>query len=146
MTYSTSVRILSVRGRPLSVLLALAFLTVGAAAAIDSPEDAAAASVRHLALKNSVPAADESVGGALKEIRLFFTEVPQVEGTSIRIADDMNELVASSEAAADGGDPSQVFIQPESALVPGAYTVHWRAIAQDGHAVNGDFGFQVATE
>ena len=132
------------RGLP-SALVAFALLTVGFAVALNRPEQARATTVWHLALQSSVPAADVSIG-ALEEIRLLFTEVPQIDGTTIRIADGANELVASTDAAADGEDPTQVFIHPEGTLSPGGYTVHWRAIAQDGHAVNGDFGFQITTE
>ncbi len=127
----------------LGLLVALAVATAWAAAA---QADAEAKPLRHLALRTSLPEADATVGPDLAEIRLFFTEAPRLEGTSIRIADEETELVASSQATADRENPSQVFIRPDASLKAGIYRVHWRAIAQDGHAVNGDFGFRVAAE
>ena len=146
MTFHTFARIFSVRRGSLPALLALVVLISTLVTAIDRPEEVRAATFRHLALRSSVPAADATVGRTLEEVRLFFTEAPQIAATSIRIADGMNELVPSTEAAADGEDPVQVFIRTEAALEPGSYTVYWRAMAQDGHTENGDFGFQVMTE
>ncbi len=136
-------------GRRVTLSAAFAAFVVsvlGSGVALNRPAEAQLGLVRHLALESSIPAADATVGTRLDEIRLFFTEAPRIDGTTIRIADAANDLVASTAAAADGEDPTQVFIRPAASLRPGAYTVHWRAIAQDGHAVNGDFGFQVTTE
>ena len=146
MTFRTFPGTLTVHRGSLPALLALAVLTTVFGTTIHRPQEVHAATFRHLALRSSVPTADATVGRTLDEVRLFFTEVPQIDATSIRIADGMNELVPSTEAAADGEDPSQVFIRPETALEPGSYTVHWRAMAQDGHAENGEFRFQVTTE
>ena len=100
----------------------------------------------HLALERSVPDADASVGQELEEIRLFFTQPPQLAGTSIRLVDRRDRLVEATAAEADTDDPSVVFIRLEGALAAGTYKVHWRALAQDNHPVNGDFGFAVVTE
>ena len=101
---------------------------------------------RHLALERSVPEADASVGQGPEEVRLFFTQPPQLAGTSIRVVDTRDRLMDATAAEADSDDPSVVFIRLESALAAGTYTVHWRALAQDNHPVNGDFGFAVVTE
>ena len=127
-------------------VLVIMVSALSAAFLLERPAEAQLDLLRHLALRTSIPEADGTVGANLEEVRLFFTEAPQMTGTTIRIADAREELVSSSEAAADSQDPTQVFIRPAGPLGPGIYTVHWRAIAQDGHTVNGDFGFQVATE
>ena len=103
-------------------------------------------SERHLALERSVPQADASVGQPLEEVRLFFSEPPQLAGTSIRVVDARDRLMEATAAVADSDDASVVFIRLEGVLAAGAYTVHWRALAQDNHPVNGDFGFTVVTE
>ena len=103
-------------------------------------------SAPHLALEQSVPEADASVGHRLEEVRLFFSQPPQLAGTSIRVVDARDRLVEATAAEADSDDPSVVFIRLEGALAAGTYTVHWRALAQDNHPVNGDFGFAVVTE
>jgi copper resistance protein C len=99
-----------------------------------------------LTLQRTDPPADSVVSEAPDEVRLFFSEPPQMRGTTVRVADASNELVAATDAAPDGEDPKQVFVRPAAPLEPGTYTVHWRVIAQDGHAQRGEFSFQVATE
>ncbi|MDE0083161.1 MAG: copper resistance protein CopC [Gammaproteobacteria bacterium] len=100
----------------------------------------------HLALEQSVPEADAAVGHRLEEVRLFFSQPPQLAGTSIRVVDARDRLMEATAAEADSDDPSVVFIRLEGVLAAGTYTVHWRALAQDNHPVNGDFGFAVVTE
>lgn len=100
----------------------------------------------HLALEQSFPEADASVTQGLEEVRLFFSQPPQLAGTSIRVVDARERLMEATAAEADSDDPSVVFIRLEGTLAAGTYTVHWRALAQDNHPVNGDFGFAVVTE
>lgn len=101
------------------------------------------ASILHLRLNRTAPAADSTVTGSPEEIRLFFSEPPQMRGTSVRLADTADNLVPSTEAVADEDDPRQVWINPSAPLSPGSYTVHWRVIAQDGHTQRGNFTFRV---
>lgn len=97
----------------------------------------------HLELERTEPAEDSVLSTPPSEVRLFFSEAPEPRGTSVRLADSAGELVSSTEAEADEEDRSQVFIRPLEELAPGSYTVHWRVIAQDGHAQNGEFGFRI---
>ena len=101
---------------------------------------------RHLTLERSVPEADASVGLELEEVRLFFSEPPQLAGTSIRVVDASDRLMEATAPVADSDDPSVVSIRLEGALAAGAYTVRWRTLAQDNHPINGDFAFTVVTE
>lgn len=100
----------------------------------------------HISLVRTAPEAAATLSASPAEIRLWFSESPQMRGTSVRLADAAGELVATTPAAPDGSDPRQVFTRPETVLAPGSYTVHWRAIAQDGHAANGRFEFRVQAE
>ncbi len=125
--------------------LLLAGLPVGERSLTPEPAVAEASdAVPHLRLERSSPAADSTVTGSPEEIRLFFSEPPQMRGTSVRLTRGAEELVASTDAVAYAEDPRQVFIRPEAPLTPGGYTVHWRVIAQDGHTQRGTFVFQVA--
>jgi methionine-rich copper-binding protein CopC len=99
--------------------------------------------VPHLRLVATSPAADSTLAEAPTEIRLFFSEAPQMRGTTVRLTRGTEELVASTEAAADPEDPKELFIRPASPLAPGTYTVHWRVIAEDGHTQRGTFAFRV---
>ncbi len=123
-------------------------LTPGILAAAPAPtgEPGATDAAPHLRLNSTQPAADASVAESPAEIRLFFSEPPQMQGTSVRLANASGDLVPTTEAVADDGDAREVYIVPEGSLAPGAYTVHWRVIAQDGHAQRGDFSFQVSAQ
>jgi methionine-rich copper-binding protein CopC len=124
------------------LLPAAATAPAPASAEEGAPADAEAP---HLRLERSTPAADSTVAASPPEIRLFFSEPPQMRGTSVRLTRGPEALVQTTDAAADGEDPKQVFIRPAEPLTPGAYTVHWRVIAQDGHTQRGTFEFRVAT-
>jgi copper resistance protein C len=97
----------------------------------------------HLSLRATIPAADSTVNQSPEEIRLIFSEAPQLDGTRIRVLNDAEELVPTTDATADPDDAKEVFVVPEAALANGTYTVAWRTIAQDGHAQNGSFEFMV---
>jgi len=101
--------------------------------------------VPHLRLVATSPAADSTVAGSPAEIRLFFSEAPQMRGTTVRLTRGAEELVASTDATADPEDAKELFIRPSAPLTPGTYTVHWRVIAQDGHTQRGTFEFRVAS-
>lgn len=97
----------------------------------------------HLELRSTVPAADTTVTEGPAEVRLIFSEPPQMDGTRVRVMDSAEELIPSSDATADEEDPKEIFVRFEERLPPDAYTVFWRTIAQDGHAQNGTFEFRV---
>lgn len=101
---------------------------------------------RHLTLDNTVPAADSTVSGPVTEVRLTFSEPPLLRGTSVRVIDSGRSLMSSSPPVTIEGDPRQVFVTLDPHLPPGAYTVQWRVIAQDGHVMRGNFGFEVKAE
>jgi methionine-rich copper-binding protein CopC len=104
---------------------------------------AAEGSPPHLRLVSTSPAADSVVAASPDTIRLHFSEAPQLRGSTVRLTNAANELVASTDVAAHPEDPTELFICPGATLAPGVYTVHWRVIAQDGHTQRGEFGFRV---
>jgi len=101
--------------------------------------------VVHLRLLSTAPAADTVLAASPAEVRLVFSEPPQMGGTTVRLVNAAEELVASTDAAADPEDAKEVFIRPESPLPAGTYTVMWRVIAQDGHTQRGEFAFRVGS-
>jgi methionine-rich copper-binding protein CopC len=102
--------------------------------------------IRHLTLDQTVPAADTTVTASVTEVRLTFSEAPLLRGTSVRVVDSGRSLMASSPPSTDESDPRGVMITLDPALPSGAYTVQWRVIAQDGHVMRGNFGFEVRAE
>lgn len=121
--------------------LTLSALLLGVLALSAAPRSASEAP--HLRLVRTAPAGDSIVAGSPAEIRLFFSEPPNMRGTTVRLVDAAEALVASTDAVADSADTKEVFIRPNAPLRPGRYTVQWRVIAQDGHTQRGTFDFQV---
>ena len=89
---------------------------------------------------------DEELAESPEEVRLRFTQAPQMTGTSLRLrpvdADplDIGKTIATAEA-----DKIVVASIPMR-LEYGTYEVLWRAMARDGHVVRGDFQFELRTE
>jgi methionine-rich copper-binding protein CopC len=98
--------------------------------------------IPHITLDRSAPA-DTSVVSEVKEVRLFFSDAPLMRGASVRIVNSARKLQRSGPPSADPEDPKQVTVQVEPPLPPGKYVTQWRAIADDGHVMRGDFKFEV---
>jgi methionine-rich copper-binding protein CopC len=123
----------------------VALLTGGAVLLPSSPVGAEAM-LRHLELDHALPGPDSVMTSSITEVRLHFSEPPQMRATSIRIVDGSRSLISSSPPIAFEEDPRQVFVTLESALPEGAYTVQWRVMAQDGHVQRDQYSFRVTSE
>jgi len=121
-------------------------LLAGGAVLFPSTPAGAEAMLRHLELDHALPGPDSVMSSTITEVRLHFSEPPQMRATSIRLVDGSRSLVSSSPPVAYEEDPRQVFVTLESALPDGAYTVQWRVMAQDGHVQRGDYSFRVTSE
>lgn len=99
----------------------------------------------HLSLKESSPKGDETVAISPPTVTLWFTEAPQMAGTSVRLLPKGGEPLDLEPATAKEDDPSVVVLDVSEKLADGDYEVMWRAMAQDGHTIRGDFGFTVQT-
>lgn len=105
-----------------------------------------ARALRHLTLDHALPGPDSLMSEEVSEVRLFFSEPPQMRATSIRVIDASRSLMTSTPPSAYEGDQRQVYVRLESPLPPGAYTVQWRVMASDGHVQRGDYSFRVDAE
>ncbi len=99
----------------------------------------------HLALEASSPKGDATVATSPETVTLWFTEAPQMAGTSVRLLPRGGEPLDLEPATAKEDDPSVVVLDVSEELADGDYEVMWRAMAQDGHTIRGDFGFTVET-
>ncbi|MDE2661767.1 MAG: copper resistance protein CopC [Gemmatimonadota bacterium] len=99
----------------------------------------------HLSLKESSPEKDETIAISPPTITLWFTQAPQMAGTSVRLLPKGGEPLDLEPATAQEDDPSVVVLNVSETLSDGDYEVMWRAMAQDGHTIRGDFGFTVQT-
>ena len=95
----------------------------------------------HLRLVRAEPAADSTVTVAPKEIRLFFSEVPQIRVTTVRLVNATQQEITVGEAKADANDGKIVMAPITVSVAPGTWTVSWRTMARDGHVVSGDYRF-----
>lgn len=102
---------------------------------------AAAPADLHLALKSSVPARDATVTTAPPRVELHFTQAPQMSATAIMVHTDAGGTVALGRTAASANDATVVTAAFEKPIAPGKYHVMWRAMAQDGHVIDGSYSF-----
>ncbi|SFJ41501.1 copper resistance CopC family protein [Jannaschia pohangensis] len=93
----------------------------------------------HSALDSSEPA-DAATVAVVDTIALRFKDALRV--TSITMTGPDGEVALTREA---GFDPATDFDGvPPADLPNGDYTVEWRGLSADGHAMQGTFGFTLA--
>lgn len=127
--------------RPSWVTRASARWVVGLLAALALATWCAPSAVAHTKLESSTPAAGSTSDGPVDEVALRFTLPVTALGDGI-VIDGPAGAVAADVAAA--GDGLGLVATPAEPLPAGDYTVSWTAAAQDGHPLEGTFGFTVA--
>jgi methionine-rich copper-binding protein CopC len=100
------------------------------------------AAVMHLRLVKSAPGSGEIVTNMPTEIRLWFSQKPDVGLTTIKLLREDSTVVALGKVVRTN-DSLSVKVPLEKALVPGTYLVNWRAVSKDGHAVRGSYHFNM---
>jgi methionine-rich copper-binding protein CopC len=110
-----------------------------------SPVPAEGEAVRHLRLLRSEPAKDSTVTESPRELRLWFSQRPEIAMTTARISRG-NHSVAVGRAAIRpwDGEGVLVVVPIQSRLENGRHVVTWRTMAPDGHVITGEFAFTVA--
>lgn len=94
----------------------------------------------HTKLESSAPAAGSTTNNLVTEVTLRFTLPVSPLGDGIVIDGPAGTVAADVTAAEDG---VILVATPSDALSAGDYTVTWTAAAQDGHPLEGTFGFIV---
>jgi copper transport protein len=94
----------------------------------------------HPRLKRSAPGAGERLSVVPTELRLWFTETPELAMTTIMLTDSAGNVVAIDPVERD---TSALGVRAviRRRLEPGSYTVTWRTAAADGHPTRGRFSF-----
>ena len=98
----------------------------------------------HNRLVKSSPGDGDSLATSPAEIKLWFSERPEVAFTSatlIRGTPDSARIGPLKAATTD--DSLAVRLAVPSVLTPGTYVVAWRTASRDGHAIRGRFNFIV---
>jgi len=100
-----------------------------------------AALAMHLHLLKSSPKDGEAVTTPTREIRLWFSEKPEVTVSTITLLRSDSSVVSIGKVA--GTEDTLSLKAPIPAALPvGSYMVKWRALSRDGHAVRGSYTFQ----
>jgi len=97
----------------------------------------------HAQLDTSTPAPSAVLESAPSEISLDFNEPVTPVARSIEIYNQEGQRIVLGEALVSKDDPSVLIAQDVPAIPNGLYVVAWRAVSDDGHAVEGAYTFQI---
>ncbi|SOE87049.1 Copper-binding protein CopC (methionine-rich) [Burkholderia sp. YR290] len=95
----------------------------------------------HVFPRNQVPAAGATVASPT-EVRIIFDGPLEPAFSSLTVSDGSGKQVNTAKAAVDMQHHEAISVALP-ALQPGRYTVHWVAVASDGHRTHGDYTFEV---
>jgi putative copper export protein/methionine-rich copper-binding protein CopC len=95
----------------------------------------------HGLLRSSSPAADSVLVVPPSEIRLTFTEAPELAFTRVRLMGADGHVFTHPVRVLPG---NVAVARIEGRLKPGEYRVEWQTAGDDGHPVSGSFSFTVA--
>ena len=124
---------LPARSRMLAILAALA-------ACVMLPANALA----HGRLKSSSPATGAHLAQVPSQIRLDFSESPELTFSAIRLlTSDAREIPLGTLGYASDSRRA-IVASVQGAMVAGVYTVSWQMAGDDGHPVRGTFQFVIA--
>jgi copper transport protein len=94
----------------------------------------------HVNLIGSTPAANANLVVVPREIRLIFSQRPEVALTVMELRGPRGLVALDSVTAAAG---NVVLARVAGSLHPGGYVVAWRTVSRDGHPVRGEFAFAI---
>jgi copper resistance protein C len=99
------------------------------------------ASLAHVFPRAQVPGADATVTSPA-QIRITFDGPLEPAFSSLTVTDANGKQVNTEKSAVDAQHHETISVALPD-LQPGRYTVHWVAIADDGHRTHGDYSFAV---
>lgn len=124
---------------------ALIVALLGVVAALTAPAEAPSAE-RHFELRRSAPGADSALAASPDRIQLWFSQEPLAQGALISLVDAGGEVVELGATAVVPDTATSLRAEVLTPLASGSYTVHWRAMASDGHVVTGEIPFSVRAD
>jgi methionine-rich copper-binding protein CopC len=95
----------------------------------------------HVFPKTQEPGADATVA-APQSVRITFDGPLEPTFSSLKVTNAEGKQVNVEKAKVDSAHPAVMTVALPS-LAPGRYTVHWVAVASDGHRTHGDYPFNV---
>ncbi|GAB7526490.1 copper homeostasis periplasmic binding protein CopC [Paraburkholderia sp. 2C] len=106
----------------------------------------AALLVTQSAFAHVFPATQEPASGATvsapAQVRITFDGPLEPAFSTLTVTDAAGKPVTTSKASVDAHQHAVISV-PLSELAAGQYTVHWVAVASDGHRTHGDYTFDV---
>lgn len=97
----------------------------------------------HGALKSSVPAKGAHLTAAPRELRLTFTEAPELTFTRVELIGPDGRPVTLDTIRAVADSARAIVAPIAGPLIAGGYTVRWQIAGADGHPVRGSFAFTI---
>jgi copper transport protein len=97
----------------------------------------------HAIVKSTEPRIDEVVDTAPAEVVMEFNEPVEISFGSIRVFGTDGGRVDAGETEYVSGAPDAVRVPLERSLPRGTYTVAWRIVSADGHAIGEAFVFHI---
>jgi methionine-rich copper-binding protein CopC len=101
----------------------------------------ASAALAHVFPQKQEPGAGASVA-APAQVKVTFDGPLEPAFSSLTVTDASGKQVSTQKSSVDAQQPAVMSV-PLPALAAGHYTVHWVAVASDGHRTHGDYGFDV---
>ncbi|MGF6378264.1 copper resistance protein CopC [Paraburkholderia sp. JPY303] len=99
------------------------------------------AALAHVFPQKQEPGAGASVA-APAQVKVTFDGPLEPAFSSLSVTDASGKQVGTQKSSVDAQQPA-VMTLPLPTLAAGHYTVHWVAVASDGHRTHGDYGFDV---
>jgi methionine-rich copper-binding protein CopC len=101
----------------------------------------AGAAAAHVFPQKQEPGAGKTVSSPA-QVRVSFDGPLEPAFSSLTVSDAGGKQVNTEKSTVDAHQPD-VMTVPLPTLAAGHYTVHWIAVADDGHRTHGDYGFDV---
>ena len=95
----------------------------------------------HLHLVSSVPAADSLAGAPVREIRLTFSERPELGFSRVRLLSADSAEIRLGTIAVATDDSMTIVASVSGRLSAGPHRVRWQTAGRDGHVLRGEFVF-----
>ena len=119
---------------------ALATLVAAIALTMSTPGSASA----HGRLKSSIPASGAHLASVPAQVRLDFSEAPELAFTMIRLQTADGRAIAVTAPTYAPDSRRSIVVRVAEAMAAGTYVVMWQIAGDDGHPVRGKFDFVVA--
>ncbi|MEO5568417.1 MAG: copper resistance protein CopC [Gemmatimonadaceae bacterium] len=100
----------------------------------------------HGVLKSSTPSDKAQLATVPAELRLTFSETPELALARIVLRDSIGVRVGLGPLTVTGNDKATIIAPVTGRFAAGNYTVEWEVAGPDGHPVRGKFTFGVLPE